>query len=104
RHTRFSRDWSSDVCSSDLVAELGAVDRVVATGTAAGGVELEAVGLAGQLAAVEAQGEAGLREQQRTIAGLGVFHDEVAAHPTAVHVEGRSEEDTSELQSREHLV
>src|SRR5690606_41141233 len=21
RHTRFSRDWSSDVCSSDLVAE-----------------------------------------------------------------------------------
>src|SRR5690606_12767533 len=23
RHTRFSRDWSSDVCSSDLAAELG---------------------------------------------------------------------------------
>src|SRR5690606_40181921 len=23
RHTRFSRDWSSDVCSSDLLAELG---------------------------------------------------------------------------------
>src|SRR5690606_39917643 len=23
RHTRFSRDWSSDVCSSDLDAELG---------------------------------------------------------------------------------
>src|SRR5690606_39475457 len=22
RHTRFSRDWSSDVCSSDLIAEL----------------------------------------------------------------------------------
>src|SRR5690606_40584554 len=22
RHTRFSRDWSSDVCSSDLVADL----------------------------------------------------------------------------------
>src|SRR5690606_40823763 len=22
RHTRFSRDWSSDVCSSDLTAEL----------------------------------------------------------------------------------
>src|SRR5690606_40827283 len=21
RHTRFSRDWSSDVCSSDLIAE-----------------------------------------------------------------------------------
>src|SRR5690606_40372586 len=23
RHTRFSRDWSSDVCSSDLFMELG---------------------------------------------------------------------------------
>src|SRR5690606_39819382 len=22
RHTRFSRDWSSDVCSSDLVADI----------------------------------------------------------------------------------
>src|SRR5690606_7899554 len=29
RHTRFSRDWSSDVCSSDLVAEL--VPRVSRT-------------------------------------------------------------------------
>src|SRR5690606_40276630 len=30
RHTRFSRDWSSDVCSSDLVADrrrLGRTDR-----------------------------------------------------------------------------
>src|SRR5690606_40774077 len=25
RHTRFSRDWSSDVCSSDLIAPLGTV-------------------------------------------------------------------------------
>src|SRR5690606_39436281 len=23
RHTRFSRDWSSDVCSSDLIEKLG---------------------------------------------------------------------------------
>src|SRR5690606_21423395 len=23
RHTRFSRDWSSDVCSSDLISRLG---------------------------------------------------------------------------------
>src|SRR5690606_39714478 len=28
RHTRFSRDWSSDVCSSDLIQELGYVDFV----------------------------------------------------------------------------
>src|SRR5690606_40920433 len=26
RHTRFSRDWSSDVCSSDLAAKLVAED------------------------------------------------------------------------------
>src|SRR5690606_39380440 len=25
RHTRFSRDWSSDVCSSDLVTEVSSV-------------------------------------------------------------------------------
>src|SRR5690606_40287540 len=30
RHTRFSRDWSSDVCSSDLTLEVGApIDMVV---------------------------------------------------------------------------
>src|SRR5690606_39420746 len=26
RHTRFSRDWSSDVCSSDLTLSTGSVD------------------------------------------------------------------------------
>src|SRR5690606_41047656 len=26
RHTRFSRDWSSDVCSSDLTVTVNAVD------------------------------------------------------------------------------
>src|SRR5690606_41174671 len=30
RHTRFSRDWSSDVCSSDLEAHVGCLlDRLV---------------------------------------------------------------------------
>src|SRR5690606_20890901 len=28
RHTRFSRDWSSDVCSSDLIAASGMADYV----------------------------------------------------------------------------
>src|SRR5690606_39800264 len=27
-HTRFSRDWSSDVCSSDLVGWVGVEDRM----------------------------------------------------------------------------
>src|SRR5690606_40437269 len=38
RHTRFSRDWSSDVCSSDLI-ELLALLRA-ATGEAVTGFEL----------------------------------------------------------------
>src|SRR5690606_39503580 len=29
RHTRFSRDWSSDVCSSDLLKALAAADNNV---------------------------------------------------------------------------
>src|SRR5207302_8036170 len=29
RHTRFSRDWSSDVCSSDLITTADHDDRVV---------------------------------------------------------------------------
>src|SRR5690606_40656066 len=28
RHTRFSRDWSSDVCSSDLLAVLNTADQL----------------------------------------------------------------------------
>src|SRR5690606_40198627 len=28
RHTRFSRDWSSDVCSSDLEGEFRSVKRI----------------------------------------------------------------------------
>src|SRR3989454_12708360 len=29
RHTRLQGDWSSDVCSSDLLADLGSVKRIV---------------------------------------------------------------------------
>src|SRR5690606_40034094 len=32
RHTRFSRDWSSDVCSSDLLRMQGMLLRVLETG------------------------------------------------------------------------
>src|SRR5690606_40615057 len=31
RHTRFSRDWSSDVCSSDLVAKYDVTPEGIAT-------------------------------------------------------------------------
>src|SRR5690606_40288414 len=32
RHTRFSRDWSSDVCSSDLTIRLSAISLPAANG------------------------------------------------------------------------
>src|SRR6266511_5597191 len=35
RHTRFSRDWSSDVCSSDLGGEMGRGDGTLLKGSAA---------------------------------------------------------------------
>src|SRR5690606_40702001 len=28
RHTRFSRDWSSDVCSSDLIEQVGSPEQL----------------------------------------------------------------------------
>src|SRR5687768_17895892 len=74
RHTRCSRDWSSDVCSSDLGVDLADVEDTHDVGV----VEtLEGVGLA-----LEAGAE------------LGGFAPRGR----------RSEEHTSELQSRLHLV
>src|SRR5690606_40310659 len=40
RHTRFSRDWSSDVCSSDLADGIGPAFFLVAVGLAEITVEI----------------------------------------------------------------
>src|SRR5207253_8700416 len=37
RHTRWPRDWSSDVCSSDLLASLGELPEATALWTRRGG-------------------------------------------------------------------
>src|SRR3712207_8254068 len=37
RHTSYWRDWSSDVCSSDLAAALAAPNELIAAGVTAGG-------------------------------------------------------------------
>src|SRR5690606_39555562 len=37
RHTRFSRDWSSDVCSSDLEAGVAAVEEATGVRAIPGG-------------------------------------------------------------------
>src|SRR3712207_8008138 len=114
RHTRYWRDWSSDVCSSDLVeAELTALQPlpgelgkggvavlVEAPGTqdatvVAAREELPDHTLAGDLA-VGVVGPLDCVEQHvgRLVAVDGVRLDTAA----------RSEEHTSELQSRQYLV
>src|SRR2546429_7089377 len=73
RHTRCSRDWSSDVCSSDLPAPQAGLMAVLAKGIVAGEMAWGLV-LMGCL--------------------FGI----------ALIMIDRSEEHTSELQSRLHLV
>src|SRR2546422_6245383 len=82
RHTRCSRDWSSDVCSSDLasVAGGGRSRRRLVDPEGAAELAADALGLCPR--------------------GVGPQHDAVAV----VGILGRSEEHTSELQSRLHLV
>src|SRR2546422_1914846 len=82
RHTRCSRDWSSDVCSSDLAP--GGWSQVAAARVKPGGrvIAIDLLKIA-------------------PITGVEV----VAGDFRAARLEGvRSEEHTSELQSRLHLV
>src|SRR5690606_39374049 len=94
RHTRFSRDWSSDVCSSDLPkAHKFMVPRqFAALVTVKVAAMLAAVPASAQVQRVLPQGQEELRLSYAPIV------KQVA--PAVV----RSEEHTSELQSRENLV
>src|SRR2546429_2997923 len=98
RHTRCSRDWSSDVCSSDLV---------VARFLDVEDFSFERQdGLVFAVAALlrRAARRLALDHKQfaaRRIAFLAVR--QLSRQPARIH-RGRSEEHTSELQSRLHLV
>src|SRR5690606_39891677 len=94
-HTRFSRDWSSDVCSSDLfhmvlarysLGELRVIDRLRETVRMADGLDADG-GLAPQ-------------SRERALECLARFGQRLRG----VERLHRSEEHTSELQSRENLV
>src|SRR3712207_8297105 len=77
RHTRYWRDWSSDVCSSDLLgSSMGTRDELVELLTFCA--------------------ERGVRPVVDSVHG---FSDAAAAFARL-----RSEEHTSELQSRQYLV
>src|SRR3989449_5557896 len=95
RHTRCSRDWSSDVCSSDLVLEH------------APGVALERVTVAPGAGLLE-RDDVTERELARGLPVDELFVragiDHRSAERSRPATEQRSEEHTSELQSRLHLV
>src|SRR5690606_39906741 len=93
RHTRFSRDWSSDVCSSDLVEGTGG-DRA---DRGAVGID-DAVARVGELLA---QQRLGRHVDEGGVAHVGAAVGEGVCRGLEVQ---RSEEHTSELQSRENLV
>src|SRR5690606_40832899 len=86
RHTRFSRDWSSDVCSSDLFSLAGRA--AVVTGGSSGIGRAIALAFAGAGADVLVSYNRNARGAEEVVAAI----------------QARSEEHTSELQSRENLV
>src|SRR3712207_8420525 len=86
RHTRYWRDWSSDVCSSDLTARrfLQTVERFK-----------ERVGWHGHTAEGNPSGGNNYR---------GLYNISIKSIGAAAKRDPRSEEHTSELQSRQYLV
>src|SRR2546429_4441642 len=85
RHTRCSRDWSSDVCSSDLAFSAGACSaRPYENESCQGCGPLAFIALRCAVAS-----SSDWPPERNTIPGTAA---------------GRSEEHTSELQSRLHLV
>src|SRR3712207_6991640 len=104
RHTRYWRDWSSDVCSSDLTARDRPHDRgeCFMTATPAGGAAVDALLAPDFLADVATRSMADVRRLRRQ-----AEQEEVNLSYTRRLLQGRldivrSEEHTSELQSRQY--
>src|SRR5258707_11416800 len=86
RHTRYWRDWSSDVCSSDLFL-----------GDTVGKIAAEKAGI------FKAEVPAIVAAQPRE--ALAAIERQAARVRAPIRIAGeRSEEHTSELQSRQYLV
>src|SRR2546429_5153958 len=98
RHTRCSRDWSSDVCSSDLSREVVFVDIALAQIAALGAT---AAFLAGYETDTWESYVSGL---SATLLGALVLSLTRSRRRHVSQEAVRSEEHTSELQSRLHLV
>src|SRR5207302_5869953 len=99
-HTRFSRDWSSDVCSSDLLSE-----AIVGTAMPSGAIEDRIRGAIHKGKSVYHLDEAALARLDPDL----ILTQELCAvcapsYTLVKQAAKRSEEHTSELQSRENLV
>src|SRR5690606_40211216 len=89
RHTRFSRDWSSDVCSSDLTTNPSLVAK---------NPDIAAHLQAGNKLSLQEL----LAEYKRIVSEISKL---IPQGSVSIEVYAdRSEEHTSELQSRENLV
>src|SRR5690606_40751041 len=88
RHTRFSRDWSSDVCSSDLAAKRRADTARIAL--AEGDAGIEAVVGGDHLALAEVAALAHLAAcLERAFSAHGAHAAAPLHHDEAVRSEGR---------------
>src|SRR5690606_40811068 len=99
-HTRFSRDWSSDVCSSDLVLHVTDNAKIGQTAT----IQAHVDDLSTELTVTVSYSL-----EDTIIPATGGIDQVTNATSIAVIVNKerslpRSEEHTSELQSRENLV
>src|SRR5690606_40329350 len=107
RHTRFSRDWSSDVCSSDLHLFVHPADSADAPargcGVTAFAGAAPASGCGPSRAAAHPVPDASLRASSASHR-RHAYNRASALYAEADNALQRSEEHTSELQSRENLV
>src|SRR5207302_5675914 len=96
RHTRFSRDWSSDVCSSDLSPSLAnGIETFNVRPRSHGFMSSEIRALFPELGPLVGYAVTALiRAEPAPLEG----------HRASTFAWWRSEEHTSELQSRENLV
>src|SRR3712207_7133406 len=110
RHTKYWRDWSSDVCSSDLGADHRGPVGGRRDSDVQGRVEPVQQVQEPEPAARAAPLDVLLRRGVELHAGQLVegdhaqLHQALLAHPVAEEGGRRSEEHTSELQSRQYLV
>src|SRR5690606_40773150 len=97
RHTSFSRDWSSDVCSSDLQRLRVGVALHSLRAVPPDALAAVLQGVAAQALPIHIHIAEQVAEVEDCLAVRG-------ARPVAWLCDHRSEEHTSELQSRENLV